>query len=111
MSFVDCLTIWPEAYAIFAEDEYNACTTHRFMLKCSSLIEPWETEKLAKVYTENWDLYLTQALAAIRLSIHEASILSPYYKNVGHDVVWPVDNLLNPRRKYTVEDRHKLIKE
>lgn len=57
-------------------------------------IEPWGTEKLAKVNTENWDRYLTQALAAMRLFIHEASILSPYYTLFGRDVVWPVYKLV-----------------
>lgn len=65
--------------------------------------------KLVKDNEENWDLYLTQALAAVRFCENETSKFSPYYMIFGRDVVLPVDNLLKPRRKYMGEDHHKLI--
>ena len=65
--------------------------------------------KLVRDNEENWDLFLTQALAAVRFCENETSKFSPYYMIFGRDVVLPVDNLLKPRRKYMGEDHHKLI--
>lgn len=59
--------------------------------------------KLARENTENWDLYLTQALAAVRFTINETSRFSPYFVLFGRDMVLSVDNLLRPRRKYMGE--------
>ena len=57
--------------------------------------------KLTESDRHNWDLYLTQALAAVRFS--------KFYMLFGRDVILPVDNLLKPRRKYMGEDHHRLI--
>ena len=65
--------------------------------------------KLVRDNEENWDLFLTQALAAVRFCENETSKFSPYYMIFGRDVVLPEDNLLKPRRKYMGEDHHKLI--
>jgi len=65
--------------------------------------------KLTEGDRHNWDLYLTQALAAVRFSMCETTKFSPYYMLFGRDVVLPVDNLLKPRRKYMGEDHHRLI--
>ena len=65
--------------------------------------------KLADEENENWDLYLTQALAAVRFSICETTKFSPYYMLFGGEVVLPVDNQLRPRKKYVGEDPHRLV--
>ena len=58
-----------------------------------------------------WDLYLNQTLAAIRFNVSESSKFSPFILLYNRDVVLPVDNLLNPRRKYQGEDIHKIAPE
>ena len=66
---------------------------------------------LAKLAEHNWgncDLFLTQALAAVRFSINETTQFSPYYLVYGRDIVLPIDNLLRPRKKYLGEDRHRI---
>ena len=65
--------------------------------------------KLADRENENWDLYLTQALAAVRFSICEITKFSLYYMLFERDVVLSVDNLLRPRRKYVGEDHYRLV--
>ena len=65
--------------------------------------------KLTERDRHNWNLYLTQALAAVRFSMSETTKFSPYYMLFGRDVVLPVDNLLKPCRKYMGEDHHRLI--
>ena len=65
--------------------------------------------KLIESDRHNWDLYLTQALAAVRFSMCETTKFSLYYMLFGCDVVLPVDNLLKPHRKYIGEDQHHLI--
>ncbi|MCG7879415.1 MAG: RNase H-like domain-containing protein, partial [Candidatus Thiodiazotropha endolucinida] len=66
---------------------------------------------LAKMVADNqqsWDLYLCQSLAAIRFNVSESSKFSPYYLLYNRDVVLPVDNILQPRRKYLGEDFHEV---
>ena len=65
--------------------------------------------KLTESDRHNWDLYLTQALAAVRFSMCKTTKFSPYYMLFGRDVVLPVDNLLKLCRKYIGEDHHRLI--
>lgn len=64
---------------------------------------------LTRENAENWDLYLTQALATVRFTINETSKFSPYYMLFERDVLLPVDNLLKPRRKYMGGGHHQLI--
>lgn len=45
----------------------------------------------------------------MRFTINETSKFSPYYLLFGLDVALPMDNLLNPRRKYMGEDHYQLI--
>ena len=66
--------------------------------------------KLADHNRGNWDLFLTQALAAVRFSINEMTKFS-HYLVYGRDVVLPIDSLLRPRRKYLGEDHHRIILE
>ena len=65
--------------------------------------------KLIESDRHNWDVYLTQALAAVRFSMCETTKFSLYYMLFGCDVVLPVDNLLKPHRKYIGKDHHRLI--
>ena len=59
----------------------------------------------------SWDLYLNQALAAIRFSISESTQFSPYFLVYNRDVVFPIDSLLRPRQKYTGEQQHQIALE
>lgn len=58
-----------------------------------------------------WDVYLNQALAAIRFTVSETSKFSPYFLVFNRDVVLPVDNILRPRRKYHGDERHQIALE
>jgi transposase InsO family protein len=55
-----------------------------------------------------WDLYLNQALAAIRFHVNESSRFSPFYLLYNRDVVLPLDTILQPRRRYMGEDQHQI---
>ena len=66
---------------------------------------------LAKKISDNqqtWDLFLNQALAAIRFNVSESSKFSPFFLLYNRDVVLPVDNILKPRRKYVGEEMHPI---
>ena len=56
--------------------------------------------KLLKDDSTVWDLYLNQALAAIRFNHNDSSKFSPFFLMYNRDVVLPIDNILKPRRKY-----------
>ena len=51
-----------------------------------------------------WDLYLNQALAAVRFSENESTKQSPFFDLFQRDPVSPIDNLLKPRQKYYGDD-------
>ena len=66
---------------------------------------------LAKRIADNqqtWDLFLKQALAAIRFNVSESSKFSPFFLLYNRDVVLPVDNILKPRRRYVGEEMHQI---
>ena len=66
---------------------------------------------LAKRIADNqqtWDLFLNQALAAIRFNDSESSKFSPFFLLYNRDVVLPVDNILKPRRRYVGEEMHQI---
>ena len=50
-------------------------------------------------------------MAAIRFNVSESSKFSPYYLLYTRDIVLPVDNILQPRRKYLGEDFHQIALE
>ena len=55
---------------------------------------------LAKKVADNqqtWDLFLNQALAAIRFNVSESSKFSPFFLLYNRDAVLPIDNILQPR--------------
>ena len=70
---------------------------------------------LSKLIADNqcksWDIHLPQALAALRFSYSESTGQSPFSLLYGRDAVLPIDNILQPRRKYYGEDTHKILLE
>ena len=58
-----------------------------------------------------WDLFLNQALAAVRFNVSESLKFSPYFLLYNSDVVLTLDNLLQPRRKYHGEEMHQIALE
>ena len=56
-----------------------------------------------------WDLFLPQALAAIRFNSHETTGQSPFFLMYGRDVVLPIDRILQPRRKYYGDQTHQIL--
>ena len=69
---------------------------------------------LAKMLRHNvniWDLYLNQDFAAIRFNVCESSKFSPFFLLYNRDVVFPLDNILKPRRKYAGDDAHQIALE
>ena len=65
--------------------------------------------KLMKEDTRTWDLYLNQALAAIRFNVSESSSFSPFYLLYCRDPTLPIDNIMKPHRKYQGEDLHQVM--
>ena len=69
---------------------------------------------LAKKLKDNvniWNLYLNQALAAIRFNVSESLKFSPFFLSYNRDVVLPLDKILKPRRTYADEDAHQIALE
>ena len=54
------------------------------------------------------DIYLNQALGAIRFNINESTKFSPFYLLYNHDPILPVDNILKLRYRYHGEEPHKI---
>ena len=54
--------------------------------------------------THTWDLYLNQALVAIRFSENESAKHSPFFSLFQRAPIIPVHNLLQPRRRYNGEN-------
>ena len=57
---------------------------------------------------QTWDLFLNQALAAIRFNVSESSKFSPFFLLYNRDVVLPEDNILKPRRRYVGAEMHQI---
>ena len=55
-----------------------------------------------------WDLCLNQALAAIRFNQNDSSKFSPFFLLYNRDVVLPLDNILQPKRKHVEEEQQKI---
>ena len=67
--------------------------------------------KLIDDNVDKWDLFLNQALAAVRFNVSESSKFSPSFLLYNRDVVLPLDNLLQPRRRYHGEEMHRIALE
>ena len=55
---------------------------------------------------QRWDLYINQALAAVRFSVNVSLGVSPFYAMYLRDPVVPLDNILKPRARYLGEANH-----
>lgn len=63
---------------------------------------------MLKVDCTIWDLYLNQALVAIRFDHTDSSKFSPFFLFYNTDVELPLNNIFKPRRKYVGEEQHKI---
>jgi transposase InsO family protein len=69
---------------------------------------------LSKLTAENpksWNLFLSQALAAKRFNPSDTTQMSPFFALYNRDPVLPLDNILQPRRKYHGEQYHTIALE
>ena len=69
---------------------------------------------LAKILHDNvttGDLHLNQTLSAIRFKCSESTKFSSFFLLYNRDAVLPLDNTLKHRRKYEVENSHKIALE
>ena len=92
-------------------------TTSYYHPQSNGLIERYHrtlVDVISKKVNTNegtWDMFLNQALAAIRFGVNESTKRSPFFLLYNRDVVVPIDNLLKPRRKYQGEEPHKIALE
>ena len=66
---------------------------------------------MSKRVSENiqtWDIYLNQALGAIRFNINDSTKFSPFYLLYNCDPILPIDNILKQRYRYHGEEPHKI---
>ena len=97
------------------EDLYiSHVTTSFYQPQSNSKVERFHRtlhDVLSKLIDDNvdkWDLFLNQALAAVRINVSESTKFSPSFLLYNSDVVLPLDNLLQPRRKYHGEEIHQI---
>ena len=92
------------ATSIYSPMSNGACErSHRTLLDVLS--------KKLQGNPESWDLYLSQACAAINFSVNESSKLSPFFLMYNRDPILPVTNILKCRQRYAGEDACKLALE
>jgi hypothetical protein len=100
-----------------AELNIHHVTTSFYRPQSNGCIERYHrtlVNVISKKLTENpgtWDMFLNQALAAIRFGVNESTKHSPFQLLFNREVVFPIDNILKPRRKYMGEDPHKVALE
>lgn len=63
-----------------------------------------------KIHTDSgsWDMFLNQALAALRFGVNESTKCSLFFLLFNREVVIPIDTILKPRRKYQGQEPHKI---
>ena len=99
---------------VFAKLNIHHVTTSFYHPQSNAKVERFHRtlhdvlSKLLKDDSTVWDLYLNQALAAIRFNHNDSSKFSPFFLVYNRDVVLPIDNILKPRRKYVGEEQHKI---
>ena len=99
---------------VFAKLNIHHVTTSFYHPQSNAKVERFHRtlhdvlSKLLKDDSTVWDLYLNQALAAIRFNHNDSSKFSPFFLVYNRDVVLPIDNILKPRRKYMGEEQHKI---
>ena len=54
------------------------------------------------------NVYLNQALAAVMFNHSDSSKFSPFFLLYNRDVVLPLDNILQPKRKHVEEEQQKI---
>ena len=95
----------------------NHVTTSFYRPQANGLIERYHrtlVDVISKKLSTNegtWDMFLNQALAAIRFGVNESTKASPFRLLFNREVVFPIDNVLRPRRKYQGEEPHKIALE
>ena len=57
---------------------------------------------------ETWDIYLNQVLAAIKFNTNDSTKFFPFYLLYNHDLLLPIDNILQPRHRYCGEETHRI---
>ncbi|CAC5394092.1 unnamed protein product [Mytilus coruscus] len=103
---------WVEAFAVPSKESINIahlCLEEifpRFSCPLAVLTDNGSENKI-KDNVQTWDLYLNQALAAIRFNVNESTKFSSYFLLYYKDPVLPTNNILKPRRKYYGEE-HKI---
>ena len=60
--------------------------------------------KIMEGQVDNWDTVLNSALYAMRCQISKTTKMSPFFLLYNRQPVLPIDNILQPRRKYMGED-------
>ena len=99
---------------VFAKLNIHHVTTSFYHPQSNAKVERFHRtlhdvlSKLLKDDSTVWDLYLNQALVAIRFNHNDSSKFSPFFLMYNRDVVLPIDNILKPRRKYVGEEQHKI---
>ena len=99
---------------VFAKLNIHHVTTSFYHPQSNAKVERFHRtlhdvlSKLLKDDSTVWDLYLNQALAAIRFNHNDSSKFSPFFLMYNRDVVLPIDNIFKPRRKYVGEEQHKI---
>ncbi len=62
-------------------------------------------------HLDRWDQHLPSIAEAIRAGNSESTGYSPFFLMYTRDPVFPLDNILRPRRRYMGEDYHKIALE
>lgn len=60
------------------------------------------------VKNNEWDVYINQMLATVRLHVNETTNFSAYYLFYNRDVILPLDNILRSRRIYYSDEHHEI---
>ncbi len=102
---------------LFKELSISQVTTSSYH-PCSNKVERWHrwlktslTKSLVNSDHRNWDTFLGNILAAYRFSPHSSRKFSPFFMLTGQDPHMPLDNMLQPRRRYHGSDHSSIFLE
>ena len=87
----------------------NSVKTSYYSPRSNGLCEKSHSTLLSvigKLMNENssWELLIPQACASVRFAVNLSTGYSRYFLLFGRDVIFPLDTVLQPRRKYQGED-------